>query len=110
MEKFILAKKLEMTQRYRPDGTVVAVTLLSAGPCVVTQVKSVDRDGYASVQVGFEKKREVTKSIAGHTKELGNFRFFREFRVSDGAAWSRGTELTANVFTPGDQVTIVGTS
>lgn len=110
MEKFILAKKMEMTQRYRPDGTVVPVTLLAAGPCVVTQVKSADRDGYAAVQIGFGKKRIVTKAVAGHTKELGNFRYVREFRVADGAEWNRGKEFTVSTFAPGDKVSIVGTS
>lgn len=110
MEKFILATKLDMTQRYRADGTVVAVTLLAAGPCVVTQTKSVDRDGYASVQIGFGKKRTVTKATAGHTKELGNFRYLREFRTTDTAPLSRGAHITVSVFAPGDKVSIVGTS
>jgi len=108
--KFILAKKLEMSQRYRADGTVVGVTLLTAGPCVVTQVKSVEHDGYNSVQIGFDKKRQVTKSIVGHTKELGNFRYLREFRVDDATMFPRGTEITVAAFAPGDAISIVGTS
>ena len=68
--KFILAKKLEMSQVFRPDGTVVPVTLVQAGPCVVTQVKTIESDGYTSVQLGFLSKKKLTKSLEGHLKDL----------------------------------------
>lgn len=95
--KFILAKKLEMSQVYQKDGTVIPVTLLEAGPCEVTAIKTPEKDGYAAVQVGFGARRK-------------SFRFLREFRVSDTGNFERGTKLEAALFAPGETVTVVGTS
>ncbi|MEK7516873.1 MAG: 50S ribosomal protein L3 [Patescibacteria group bacterium] len=108
--KFLLGKKLEMTQTFLPNGRVVPVTIILAGQCTVTQVKTTQTDGYAAVQVGFGlKKRNVTKSKAGHLKELPPFRVLREFRVSDPAAWTRGTTFDVSAFAPGELVTVAGT-
>jgi len=108
--KFILAKKLEMSQVFRPDGTVVPVTLLQAGPCVVTQVKSVENDGYQSVQVGFLPAKRVSKSVEGHLKDLPKLREIREFRIEGDVSMKRGDSIDASVFVLGDKVSVTGTS
>ncbi len=108
--KFILAKKLEMSQIFRPDGTVVPVTLLQAGPCVVTQIKTVETDGYQSVQVGFISVKKVTKPQEGHLKDLPKMREFREFRVEGDNTLKRGDTIEAAVFVPGDVVHVTGIS
>jgi large subunit ribosomal protein L3 len=108
--KFILAKKLEMSQVFRPDGTVVPVTLLQAGPCVVTQVKSVENDGYQSVQVGFLPAKRVSKSVEGHLKDLPKLREIREFRIEGDVSMKRGDSIDASVFALGDKVSVTGTS
>ncbi len=108
--KFILAKKIEMTQRFAEDGTVTPVTVVEAGPCVVTQVKSADQDGYTAVQLGFGAKKRLTKSLTGHAKDLGTPRYFREFRVDETGELKRGDRITAGVFAAGDPVQVVGTS
>lgn len=109
--KFILAKKLEMSQVFRPDGTVVPVTLVQAGPCVVTQVKETQKDGYASVQVGFLSAKRASKPVEGHVKELP-FRpkVMREFRVDDVSAFKRGDTIDASVFAVGDTIDVTGES
>ena len=108
--KFILAKKLEMSQVFRPDGTVVPVTLLQAGPCVVTQVKTQENDGYQAVQVGFMNAKRVSKPMEGHLKDLPKLREFREFRVEGDMTMKRGDAIEASVFAPGDVIDVTGTS
>ena len=108
--KFILAKKLEMSQVFRPDGTVVPVTLVQAGPCVVTQIKDVASDGYTAVQVGFLGVKRLNKPEEGHLKGLPKMRLLHEFRVEDGAAFKRGDTIEATAFTPGDVIHVTGTS
>lgn len=109
--KFIIAKKVEMTQVFGEDGTATPVTILHAGPVTVTQVKTDEKDGYQAVQVGFGKKskRQVSKPVMGHMKDLGPFAVLKEFRVnSDG--YERGQSITVETFQPGDTVDITGTS
>lgn len=108
--KFILAKKLEMSQVFRPDGTVVPVTLLQAGPCVVTQVKDMNTDGYKAVQVGFMPAKKVSKPIEGHLKDLAKLRELREFRMEEDISLKRGDTIEASSFAPGDVVNVTGTS
>jgi large subunit ribosomal protein L3 len=110
--KFILAEKKEMTQKFAPDGTVLPVTRVLAGPCVVTQVKKAEGDGYSAVQLGFGQKRKISQSLKGHLKNLGNLRYLKEFRVDAAAAEKLkvGNKLLANVFTPGDIVRVTGIS
>ena len=112
--KAILGKKLGMTQIFLADGTVVPVTVVEAGPCVVTQKKTVETDGYNAVQVGFGDIREklVNKPIAGHIKKAGAplKRSPREFHVDDTAAFELGQEIKADVFEKGDIVDVQGTS
>lgn len=107
--KFILGRKIEMSQVYRPDGTVVPVTLVEAGPCVVTQVKSQEQDGYTAVQIGFQPKKKLTKPQAGHLKDLDQYGILREFRTEQ-ADVARGDKIEASTFAPGDTVHVSGTS
>ncbi len=99
-----------MTQKFGNDGTVIPVTKVVAGPCFVTQVKNQDRDGYTAIQVGFGAKKKLSKSIKGHLKNLGSFRYLKEFRVSDQDAkdLTVGNKITAATFKPGDKVKVTG--
>ncbi len=108
--KFILGEKLEMSQRFKENGTVIPVTLVAAGPCKITQIKTKEKDGYNAVQIGFGLKRKVNKPLAGHLKELGNFRYLREIRMEELGEYKKGQEIGVNIFSPGDKVKIIGTS
>lgn len=108
--KCILAKKLEMSQVFRPDGTVVPVTLVQAGPCVVTQVKTKETDGYNAVQLGFLPAKNLAKPQEGHLKDLQKLRFLREFRIDDVSGLKRGDMIEAPVFVNGDVVDVTGIS
>lgn len=108
MKKAILATKVGMTQIFDEKGTLVPVTVLQAGPCVVTQVKTVANDGYSAVQVGFVDKREklVNKPVKGHFDKSGVSykRFVREFRLDDAENYSVKDEIKADVFAAGEKV------
>ncbi|MBI5794103.1 50S ribosomal protein L3 [Candidatus Uhrbacteria bacterium] len=106
---FIVGRKIEMTQKFKDDGTVVPVTLIRAEPNVVTQIKSVESDGYASVQVGTEVESELNKPETGHVKDLPLISLLREFRVSPGDL-KRGDVITVEAFAPGVHVDVVGIS
>lgn len=103
-----------MTSTIAEDGTMQAITLLSASPCVITQVKTADTDGYTAVQLGFEEAGEgkTSKPQQGHLKSAGKMpRIMREFRVDEITEDLKvGTELTAEVFSVGDVVHVTGTS
>lgn len=108
MKKAILATKVGMTQIFNEDGVLTPVTVLSAGPCVVTQIKTVDNDGYNAVQVGFVDKREklVRKPVKGHFDKAGVSykRFVREFRFDNAADYSVKDEIKADIFAAGDKI------
>ena len=108
MKKAILATKVGMTQIFNEDGVLVPVTVLQAGPCVVTQVKTVENDGYKAVQVGFVDKREklVSKPVKGHFDKAGVSykRFVREFRFENAEEYSVKDEIKADIFANGDKV------
>ncbi|MAF14311.1 MAG: 50S ribosomal protein L3 [Parcubacteria group bacterium] len=110
--KFILAEKKEMTQKFEENGTVIPVTKVIANPCVVTQLKDIKKDGYTAVQIGFGSKRNLSKSVKGHLKNLGNFRYLKEFKISDEDAkkLAVGNKITVNIFQSGDKVKVSGTS
>jgi large subunit ribosomal protein L3 len=110
MNKFIIGEKIEMSQVYREDGTVVPVTLIKAGPCVVTQVKTADKDHVSSVQLGFKNAKRLNKPEAGHLKDLPALSVLRDFRVGGDSSLKRGDTLDASVFAIGDVVDVVGTS
>ena len=108
MKKAILTTKVGMTQIFNEDGVLTPVTVLQAGPCAVTQVKTVENDGYAAVQVGFGDIREklVNKPMKGHFAKAGVApkRFVREFRLEDAESYAVGQEIKADVFAAGDKV------
>ena len=108
MKKSILAKKVGMTQIFNEDGVLTPVTVLQAGPCVVTQVKTSDKDGYDAVQVGFEDIREklVTKGEMGVFNKAGVSakRFVRELKLENASEYAPGQEIKADIFAAGDHI------
>ncbi len=108
MKKAILATKVGMTQVFADDGVVTPVTVLAAGPCVVTQVKTNEKDGYEAVQVGFGEIREklVTKGVKGVYEKAGVSvrRFMKEFRFENAADYKVGDEIKADIFAAGDHI------
>ena len=108
MKKAILATKVGMTQIFNEDGVLVPVTVLQAGPCVVTQVKTEENDGYKAVQVGFADKREklVNKPVKGVFDKAGVSykRYIREFRFENAEEYSVKDEIKADIFAAGDKV------
>ena len=108
MKKAILATKVGMTQIFNEDGTLIPVTVLQAGPCVVTQVKTEENDGYEAVQVGFGDIREslVNKPEKGHFDKAGVAvkRFVKEFRFDNAAEYTVGQEIKADIFADGDHI------
>jgi large subunit ribosomal protein L3 len=99
-----------MTQVFSSAGEARGVTVVEAGPCIVVQIKTQERDGYSAIQVGFGQRKRLTKPMLGHIKQLGNFRFLREVRVDDPDQYEVGQTLGADVFEEGDIVNVVGTS
>lgn len=124
MKKAILATKVGMTQIFNEDGSLIPVTVLQAGPCVVTQVKTMDNDGYSAVQVGFVDKKEkminrdkggkkevihrhgVNKPLQGHFKKAGvsSKRYVRELKLENAEEYALGNEIKADIFEAGDRV------
>ena len=114
MKKAILATKVGMTQIFDANGSFIPVTVLQATPNVVTQVKTVENDGYAAVQVGFGEIRDVlvNKPRKGHFAKAGvaNKRFLREFKFENAAEYTVGQEIKADIFAEGDKIDATGTS
>lgn len=112
MKKGIIGKKLGMTQIFDENGNVIPVTVIEAGPCTVVQKKTVENDGYAAVQLGFEdaKEKKVTKPAAGHFKKNGVSakRHLKEFRLDNAADLNPGDVIAADTFAAGDKVDITG--
>ncbi len=108
MKKAILATKVGMTQIFNENGALIPVTVLQAGPCAVTQVKTVENDGYNAVQVGFGDIREVlvNKPRKGHFAKAGvaNKRHLKEFRFDNASDYKVGQEIKADIFAEGDRV------
>ena len=108
MKKAILATKVGMTQIFNEDGVLTPVTVLQAGPCVVTQVKTVENDGYSAVQVGFVDKREklVNKPLKGHFEKAGVSykRYVRELKLEDAENYAPAQEIKADIFAAGDHI------
>ena len=124
MKKAILATKVGMTQIFNEDGSLIPVTVLQAGPCVVTQVKTLDNDGYSAVQVGFVDKKDkiinkdkggkkeiihrhgVNKAQKGHFEKAGvsSKRYVREFKFENAEEYTLGSEIKADIFEAGDKV------
>lgn len=114
MEKAIIGKKLGMTQVFTDDGRVQPVTVIEAGPCYVTQIKTVEKDGYSSVQVAFGeiKAKNVNKCQTGAFKKAGvePKRVMKEFKYNDVSKFALGQEIKADMFAEGDVVDVTGTS
>ena len=114
MKKAILATKVGMTQIFNENGMLIPVTVLQATPNVVTQVKTVENDGYAAVQVGFGEIRDVlvNKPRKGHFAKAGvaNKRFLREFKFENAAEYTVGQEIKADIFAEGDKIDATGIS
>ena len=108
MKKAILATKVGMTRIFNEDGVLTPVTVLQAGPCVVTQVKTEDNDGYKAVQVGFVDKREklINKPMKGHFDKAGVSykRYVREFKFENAEEYAVAQEIKADIFTAGDKI------
>ena len=115
MKKAILATKVGMTQIFNnEDGVLIPVTVLQAGPCVVTQVKTVENDGYSAVQVGFVDKREklVNKPLKGHFDKAGVSykRYVRELKLEDAEEYALAQEIKADIFAAGDKIDVTAIS
>ncbi|NBD35387.1 MAG: 50S ribosomal protein L3 [Chloroflexi bacterium] len=110
----ILGKKVGMTQVFREDGSVVPVTVIEAGPCYVTQLRTEDRDGYRAVQLGYEpaKEKHLTMGQMGHLDRAGvpPLRYLREIRIREDEAFELGQEVQVDIFEPGERVDVVGKS
>ena len=110
MIQSIIGKKLGMTQIFRDNGKVAAVTAIEAGPCTVIQVKTVAKEGYNAAQLGFGEVKRLNSPQRGHLKGLGQFRYLREFRVDDIEAIEVGQKVDVSLFKSGDLVDIIGVS
>ncbi len=114
MEKAIIGKKVGMTQIFDADGHMLPVTVIEAGPCVVVQKKTEEKDGYTSVQLGFEdvKESKLTKPELGHLKKAGTGmkKYLKEFRLEKAADMNVGDEIKADTFAAGDKVDVTGIS
>lgn len=114
MKKAILGKKVGMTQIFDKDGKAIPVTVIQAGPNVVVQKKTMENDGYSSIQVGFEDldEKKLNKPMKGHfgKAKVATKRYVRELRLEDSASFEIGQELKADVFAEGDRVDVSGVS
>ena len=114
MSRGLLGKKLGMTGFFTSEGRYVPVTVIEAGPCVVTQIKTRTTDGYDALQLGFGDKRKsrVNKPLQGHFNKSGDlcFQYLREFVVENPEEYNLGQEITVDMFKVGDLVDVVGTS
>ncbi len=110
----LLGKKIGMTRIFDQDGNTIPVTVLEVGPCFVTQIKTVEKDGYEAVQIGFDEKKpkNLNKSIAGHLNKAGvkPLRRLREFQNFTHTELKVGDEIKADLFKPGELVKVTGTS
>ncbi|HOA84930.1 MAG: 50S ribosomal protein L3 [Clostridiales bacterium] len=112
MKKAIIGKKLGMTQIFDERGNVIPVTVIEAGPCVVVQKKTVAKEGYDALQIGFAdaKERQLNKPEAGHFKAAGVElkKYLKEFRLDDVSGYNVGDVITVDTFNPGDKVDVTG--
>ena len=112
--KGILGTKVGMTQIYTDDSRVVPVTVIQAGPCLVTQVKTKERDGYEAVQLAYAEARrgKANRPAAGHFQAAGvkPMRHLVELRTSEAGAYSPGQQITVDIFQPGDRTDVIGVS
>ncbi|OGP52799.1 MAG: 50S ribosomal protein L3 [Deltaproteobacteria bacterium RBG_13_52_11] len=114
MLKGIIGRKLGMTQVFGDNGNVIPITVIEAGPCAITQIKTKEKEGYNALQLGFMKKKpqRVNRPLSGHFQKSGTgpFYFLKEFRVDESGEYTVGQEITLETFTVGDVVDITGIS
>ena len=112
--KFILGKKIGMSQIFVDNEDareVIPVTLVESQPCVLTDLKTKEKDGYQAVQIGSQNKKKINKPLLGHLKDLGKFRYLREFRTeSSDTEYKKGDKIDVSVFEIGDKVRVSGVS
>jgi large subunit ribosomal protein L3 len=107
----ILGRKRGMTTVFTPDGGAVGVTVIEAGPCFVTQVRTPEKEGYSAVQLGFEESKRLNRPERGHLKGLPMLRVLREFRLAEGSEVPTvGAKVDVSMFEPGERVDVIGTS
>ena len=105
-----LGKKIGMTQVFRDDGRVVPVTVIEAGPCIVTQIKTQERDGYEAIQLGFGESKRLNKPRVGHLKNSENCRYLREVLADDVSEFQIGQKIGVDIFEPGEILDVIGKS
>lgn len=112
MPKMLIGRKLAMSQIFTEDGRLIPVTVIEAGPCVVSQVKTAETDGYEAVQIGYGALKHGTKPQVGHFAKTGvtPLRYLREMRVESAAEYQPGQELKADIFAAGEKIDVEGTS
>ncbi len=99
-----------MTRIFATDGKQIPVTLITVDPCVVTAVKTKEKDGYSAIQIGYGNKKKVSKVLKGYFKDLGNFTRIKEFTVDSTEGFTVGQKIEASIFTPGEKVKVTGIS
>lgn len=110
MAEGLLGRKVGMAQVFRENGEIVPVTVLEAGPCFVTQIKTEDKDGYNALQMGFGESRHLTKPARGHLKNLPPLKHLREVRTGNVGEYKLGQKLNVSLFVVGDLVDVSGIS
>lgn len=112
--KAIIGRKLGMTQMFADDGSAVPITVLEAGPCTVTQIKTPERDGYSALQIGYGtcKANNVNRPLKGHMDKVGKgyFKVLREVRVDQPGEFQLGQGITTEIFQIGENIDVIGTS
>ena len=110
MLRAFLGKKVGMTQIYNEGGNVVPVTVIQAGPCFVTQIRTPETDGYEAVQIGFDEVKKLNKPRAGHLENSKMVRFLREVKADNIGEFAVGQQINADIFAPGEFVDVIGKS
>jgi len=110
MIRAFLGKKIGMTQIYEEGGNVVPVTVIQAGPCFVTQIRTSESDGYEAVQIGFDEVKKLNKPRAGHLKNSKMVRFLREVKADNSSELAVGQQINVDIFAPGEFVDVIGKS
>lgn len=103
-----LGKKVGMSQIFGQDGRVIPVTVVEAGPCTVTQIRTREIDGYQAVQLGFGEAKRLNKPLAGHLKNSQMCRYLREFKADNVAEFQVGQRIVVDIFEPGELVDVIG--
>jgi large subunit ribosomal protein L3 len=110
MVRGLLGRKLGMTQAFDDNGEVVALTIVQAGPCYVTQIRTPERDGYRAVQIGYEETKRLTRAEQGHLRGVPKLRHLRELPFDDGEDLVVGAKIDVSMLEPGELVDVTGTS